>query len=171
VYTGHPLKGQIYVPVASFHRVLFQEKLDELLTLLYSLGALEITINYLRGYTDSFSGNGGVSLPLQVPVQVAPSFSKGSGSRSQGALRANFKPEHRPHIPEAAVWYEHEPTWMRVAQARLTAGLKDIDVELRYDDDFGVNAELAVKLTDVGFKLGGEFNKHEETIWEFHASF
>jgi hypothetical protein len=60
---------------------------------------------------------------------------------------------------------------VKIAQARLTAGLKDIDVELRYDDDFGVSAEVALKLSEFGFKLGGAFSKHEETAWEFRASF
>jgi hypothetical protein len=171
VYAGHPLKAPVYMPVSYFHRVLFQEKLNELLTLLYSLGAVEVTIHYLRGYAESFGAKGGVSLPLEIPIQAGSSFCRASTSRTEGILRANFKPERLPHVPESPVWYEHEATWMRVAQARLTAGLKEIDVELRYDDDFGVNAEVALKLSEFGFKLGGAFSKHEETAWEFHAAF
>jgi len=39
VYVGHPLEPSVYVPMAGFHHFLFEEKFNELLTLLWSLGA------------------------------------------------------------------------------------------------------------------------------------
>ena len=52
-----------------------------------------------------------------------------------------------------------------------TAGLNEINVELRYDDDYGVSLNLAAKLNDFGFKLGGDFERHQRTAWKFHGTF
>jgi len=76
VYAGHPLKAPVYVPVAYFHRFLFQEKFNELLILLYSLGAVEVKIHYVRGYSDTFSNKGGISLPTEIPVEAHASVGR-----------------------------------------------------------------------------------------------
>ena len=73
-------------------------------------------------------------------------------------------------LPDAQ-WFEYEPTWKQIAEGRLSGGLKRIDILLRYEDDFGINAAIATSLEQLGFKIGGEFQKHEKTSWKFHGSF
>lgn len=170
-YAGHPLKPEVYAPLASFHRVLFEEKFNELLTLLWCLGAADVSIHYVRGYRDAFGANAEVSLPADVPIKLGASAGRQTGRSSEAALEAHFTPTGQPHVPESTTWYQYEPTWQKVAEARLSAGLKSIDLELRYDDDFGVSGEVAAGLSGVGFKLGGDFQKHERTEWRFHGSF
>ncbi len=170
-YAGHPLKPPVYIPLANFHRFLFEEKFNELLTLLWCLGGSKVAINYIRGYRDAFDSSVGLSVPVEIPVEVGASFERRASHRSEATLEASFTPMGEPHIPESKVWYAYEPTWKKIAEARLSAGLRAIDVELRYDDDFGVSGEIAAKLNGIGFKLGGEFQKHERTVWKFHGSF
>jgi hypothetical protein len=171
VYVGHPLKPSVYTPLASFHHFLFEEKFNELLKLLWSLSATKVTINYVRGYRNAFDGSVGLSIPAEIPVKVGASFERKVSNHSEATLEASFNPVGSPRIPESTAWYAYEPTWQKIAEARLTAGLKAIDVELRYDDDFGVNSEVATTLLETGFKVGGDFQKHEQTSWKFHSSF
>ena len=69
------------------------------------------------------------------------------------------------------MWLSYEQTWKSVAEARLTGRLKEVDVELRYNDDYGINADLATKLSKLGLSLGGSFEGHEQTIYKFKATF
>lgn len=170
-YAGHPLKREVYTPLASFHRVLFEEKFNELLTLLWCLGATNVSIHYVRGYRDAFGANAEVSLPADVPIKLGASAERQTGHNSEATLEAHFTPTGQPRVPDSTTWYPYERTWQKVAEARLSAGLKSIDLELRYDDDFGVSGEVAAGLSGVGFKLGGAFQKHERTRWRFHCSF
>jgi hypothetical protein len=171
IYVGHPLKPNIYTPLANFHHFLFEEKFNELLKLLWSLSATKVTINYIRGYRNAFDGGVGLLIPAEIPAKVGASFERKVSNRSEATLEASFNPVGNPCIPESTAWYAYEPTWQKIAEARLNAGLKEIDVELRYDDDFGVNGEVATTLLENGFKIGGEFQRHEQTSWKFHSSF
>jgi hypothetical protein len=171
VYAGHPLIPTVYVPVASFHRWLFEEKFNELLTLLWSLGASNVAISHVRGYRDAFEAKAGLSLPAGLPVELSAGGKREQSQSSEAMLHARFTPQGAPHLPKSPVWFGHEPTWKSIAEARLTAGLREINVELRYDDDYGVSLNLVAKLHDFGFKLGGDFERHERTAWKFHGTF
>lgn len=171
VYAGHPLRPGIYRPLASFHHFLFEDKFNELLRLLSALSASEVTINYVRGYRTAFGGQAGLSLPLQVPVDISARFDRQGSSRSEGALKATFTPSAEPVLPADMAWFGSEPTWQQIAEARMARRLREIDVELSYEDDFGVNGTIAAQLLQSGFKLGGEFKQHEQTSWKFHSVF
>lgn len=171
VYVGHPLLPSVYIPLSRFHRFLFEEKLAELLMVLWSLGAKKVTITHEYGYGNEFNAGGGLTVPVDLPVEAGASFSRKKSQSSRGTIEAYFQPVATPLIPNSVVWYKYEPTWTRVAEARLSAGLKEIDVELRYDDDFGISTDVAVQLAQNGFKAGGEFQKHQHTSWKFKSSF
>lgn len=170
VYAGHPLRPGVYLPVAGFHRFLFEEKLNELLELLRLLGALEVSVTYVVGYQQATSRSTGVSLPGKESNE-AISFQKTHSGSSQAALVASFRPQGPPRRPEGTTWLPFEPTWNQIAEARLGSGLREIDVELRYDDDFGVGVDLAMGLRHLGLKIGGDFTRYERTHWNFHADF
>ena len=171
VYVGHPLRPPVYVPLASFHRACFDDKFNELLSLLIALGAVSVTIRYEYGYRDASAANASITLPLQTPLSIGAGGRASSAQGAAGLLGARFNPSGTPHVPEECVWYPFEATWQSVARARLRSGLAEIDAELRYDDDFGVDAKVALSATGVGFKIGGDFSKHERTLWKFHADF
>ncbi len=171
VYVGHPLKAFVYIPLANFHRVLFQEKFNELMQLFSSLGAEKVEIGYVTGYREAFEASGSIDLPVDVPVQIQASASGSREGVAKADLVAHFEPTAQPHIPDDLVWYPYEKTWQQIAQGRLEGGLRKIDVSLRYEDDFGVSGELAAGLELMKFKIGGDFQKHEKTTWRFHGTF
>lgn len=170
-YAGHPLKPTVYTPFGNFHRLLFEEKFNELLKLFWCLGAKKVSIKYVSGYRNEFEAAGKVPLPVDLPVTIEASGGRKRSYSSAVELEARFIPSGRPRIPEGLTWYPHEATWKHIAEGRLSGGLSSIDVSLRYEDDFGVNAEVALGLEQMGFKIGGEFQKHEKTTWAFHGSF
>src|SRR5689334_518049 len=50
VYARHPYRDNRFISLANFHRVLFDEKAQELTTLLIQLGASKISIQHTHGY-------------------------------------------------------------------------------------------------------------------------
>ena len=171
VYIGHPLKTSVYVPLANFHRFLFEEKFNELINLFSCLGAAKIGISYVAGYKEAFEAGGNVALPAEVPVQIQASGKGLKAGVAVADLEAHFEPTSQPYLPETLIWYPYEPTWQQIAEGRLKGGLKKIDVALRYEDDFGVSGELAAGLENMKFKIGGAFQKHQKTTWKFHGTF
>ncbi len=171
VYVGHPLVPRVYVTVASFHRYLFEEKFNELLTLLYSLGARQVEIHHVRGYSTTDHAKGGLSLPGISDLDVTAFGSRQLSQSSEGHLTAQFSPKGEPNIPQSLVWLSYEQTWKNLAEARLTHGLEKIDVELHYNDDYGINKELTIKLIKFGLSLGGSFEGHEHTTRKLKATF
>ena len=171
VYVGHPLRPTVYVPLASFHRACFDDKVNELFSLLIALGAASVTIRYEYGYRGTTAANTSIILPVQTPLTFGVGGRASSATGAAGLLEARFNPTGTPQIPEECVWYPSEATWQNVARARLNGGLAEIDIELRYDDNFGIDTKVALSVTGIGFKIGGDFSKHERTLWKFHADF
>jgi len=167
VYAGHPLVPRIYITVASFHRYLFEEKFNELLTLLHDLGAVQVEIEHVRGYSTAITG--GASFEASS-LDLAASRSSRVSQSSEGRASARFLPSSTPHVSQSLVWLNYEPTWKNLGDRRLK-GLTDIDIDLRYDDDFGINQDLTFKLKKQGLSLGGGFESHEQTTWKFKAKF
>ncbi len=171
VYVGDPGIAGNYYPVASFHRVLFEGKVAEAIRLLRSLGATEISIEYLEG----FDRGAGVDLSVSPPggaignIGVDVNATKKTTSRAKGSMK--LSPTTPAHIPEDLIWFRSEPLWQEVADARLESGLRDFATEVNYTDDFGINADLKAKIASAGLGLGGTFTEFRETVWKLSGTF
>ncbi|GAB5097947.1 hypothetical protein [Caballeronia sp. HLA56] len=80
LYVGHPAKEEVYFAVASFHRLAFEHKFSEAINLLMSLGASEIKVEHVRGWSREFAAN--LSAPIPEVTVHAELSSKQSSSSS-----------------------------------------------------------------------------------------
>jgi hypothetical protein len=171
VYVGDPGVAGNYYPVASFHRVLFEGKVAEALRLLRSLGAAEISIEYLQG----FDRGGGVDLSISMPAgaagQIAGAVNRTTKASSGAKTTMRLSPTAAAQIPNDLIWFHSEPLWREIADARLESGLQAFTLEVNYTDDFGVNASLEAKISNVGLDLGGTFTDFRETVWRLSGTF
>jgi len=178
---GHPLKSVVYVgdpgvsgnyyPVANFHRILFEGKVAEALRLLRSLGATEISIEYLEGFNRALGVDLSISTPgssgVEIDSGVKPTNKVNSGAKTTMQLT----PTMPAQIPKDLIWFRSEPLWQEVANARLESGLRAFTLDVNYADDFGINAGLKAKIAGVGLKLGGNFTECRETVWKLSGTF
>jgi hypothetical protein len=171
VYVGHPVDPTTYVPVAYFHTFLFEHKVAEALRLMRSLGADSVDVVRVEGW------NSGAGITLQAPVpgaeQVQVGASGGAQQRSGQSVmtRMRLRPSGRPQVPENLVWLPHEPLWQEVVDARLNSRLSSFVLDVRSYDDYGVNANLQVKVSRAGLEAGGSFVKHQATLWRLEGTF
>lgn len=171
LYVAHPLKNEFYIPAGDFHRYAFEQKFSEAVRLLMHLGATTVQVHQKKGWGHEFAAH------LSAPLPAAEANVKAGAEkkkRKTGVLLydAELEGTDEPALPEdGLLWYPHEPTWQNVAEGRLKFGLKSFSLTIHYTDDYGVNAELAAKVADAGVEMGGNFNKHEETIWRITGAF
>lgn len=170
LYIGHPGIPSIYYTTAQFHRLTFEHKFAEAIRLLMALGATELEVEHISGWSREFSAK--LSVPLTaVPVEVGASAGAKQGSDAHLLFRAELKGTQSPGLPSDLVWYPHEPMWQQLTEGRLQFGLKNFSLSVRYEDDFGVNAGLKVAATNAGLELGGNFEDHQSTVWQIVAKF
>jgi hypothetical protein len=170
-YIGHPVDPPAYMPMADFHRFLFEHKVAEALRLIRSLGAVTVEVVRIEGWDQTAGVNLGVGLPEVSQTDIAASAGKVRGSSHTVLSTMQLKPTQSPSLPKDLVWLPHEPLWQEVAQARLESGLDSFVVDVRSTDDYGVNAGLKALVAKAGLEAGGAFVEHRYTIWRLKGTF
>ena len=168
LYVAHPALPSVYYTTATFHRMAFEHKFSEAILLLMSLGAGKITVEHVRGWSREFSAK--ISTPLPN-IDATANVGQSAKSGSSLLFEATLNNKHVPSIPSDLVWFSHEPTWQAVAKGRMQYGLAQFSLTVNYDDDFGVNAGLKVRVQKVGLDLGGTFEDHMATTWKIYGDF
>ena len=166
-YAGHPLVPSRYIPLHSFHRYLFEEKVNELVTLLASLGATRVHVVHERGYANG----AGIDMGVQDAGAIGASAERHSRRREQASFEETFRPNGPPRLHDSPIWFGHEPSWQAVADRRLKFGTATFSATLRYEEDFGVNAEARAAFAGFGVKVGGNFEEFQATLWHFEGEF
>jgi hypothetical protein len=169
LYVGHPATPNVYFPFTDFHRLMFESKFSEAVTLLMALGAETLNIEQLEGWGYEMSSE------LAVPIANVPSTKAGIGASSNKnnslLFSASLSTDHKPMIPDNLVWYHYEPTWKMVADGRLKYGLNEFSLNVSYKDDFGIGGKLKTEIEKTGFEVGANFTNHTATVWNISGNF
>lgn len=169
VYIGNPAEPNLYYPAAEFHRRVFEHKFCEAVELLMGLGASEITVERTKGMTREEAAEFNVAL---TPVDAAgASASRRQSQTSEALFRGTFAGSAEPIVPEHLVWLSGERSWQTLVLARREHGAANLSLSLRYETDFGVDANLTAKIEGVGLKIGGKFAEQRDTVWRLDAKF
>lgn len=192
VYLGHPALVNHYMPVAAFHRTVFEHKLSEVLSILMHLGAKTINIKHLQGWglemllqldtgvlvaeaTEEVKARTLLDIyklkPGTAPSSPAVAAKPAAPKEQTMVIRTSQIDNQTPALPTNVVWYPFEPTWQWVSDGRIKFGLKQFVLDLNYREDFDINLELKDKLEKAGFNLVGEFEPPVPTKWRIFGEF
>jgi hypothetical protein len=172
VYVGHPFLRQQYIPFASFHRALFEQKVIEAMELLAGLGATSIKVRQVAGTEASASIAASMGVPVQgATVEVGAEVGQHRSQSGEILASATLAPTHVPRVPDGLVWYPHERFWQGVTRMRLNNGLETYSLEVSYEEDYGVNAKVSAKIQKIGFDIGGSYSNIESTKWVMQGEF
>ncbi|WP_140456865.1 MULTISPECIES: hypothetical protein [Priestia] len=170
LYIAHPAVKGHYFPTAHFHRLTFEHKFSEAVTLLMALGAIELEVHHNDGWSKEFAAT--LSVPLDIfPGTGGGGVKKKNRANNQILFKANLEDNNSFTMPENLFWYASEPTWQQIANGRLKYGMRDFHLLIQYEDDYGVNADLKAKVKKVGLELGGKFENHKSTRWIIKGRF
>jgi hypothetical protein len=168
VYVGHPASPNIYFPFTDFHRLMFEAKFSEAITLLMALGASTMNITRLEGW--GYEMGSDLALPVNI-VKVGEKISAKKQAANDLMFIANLESCHQPQVPDGLLWYEYEPTWKMIANGRMHYGLKGFSLTVTYRDDFGIGLKLKAEIEKAGFEIGANFHEHKVTVWEIKGQF
>ena len=170
-YIVHPVEPRVYIPVADFHRYLFEHKVAEALRTIRSLGAVTIEVSRIEGWDQSVGVNLGTAVPAAAPVNADVSVTHEHRKGHLVLSTMRLTPTSPPALPENLVWLPHEPLWQEIAQARLESGLDSFTLDVRTADDYGVNASLKALIAKAGLEFGGSYVEHRDTVWRLQGAF
>lgn len=170
LYVGHPAVPTTYYAAAGFHHLTFEHKFAEAVELVMDLGATQLEVEHVKGWSDELAAN--LAVPLPMAGAEAGLHAKQSRSHGSSALfKASLKGNANPKLPDGLVWFPHEPTWQQLAEGRLKHGLTQFQLSVRYEDDYGIDAGLKLTAGKAGLDLGGSFQEHESTVWRIEGNF
>lgn len=169
-YAGHPIESKRYFPIAVFHHKLFEEKTNELVRLIASLGAQWVQVKHVQGYSRA----AGISFGVTDPQSTGSAETGGryqQDIKREITLKESYFRSVKPSIPKDLIWYRSEPTWKEFARRRKRFRTKQFQIQLTYIDDYGIDSNLIAGLQNANFKLGGSFHNFESTVWQFEGEF
>jgi hypothetical protein len=112
----------------------------------------------------------GIQTPVES-VKIDAGIANERNIQQSAIFEEHFLPKGDDCIPDNLIWLGHEHSWQSLANRRIQFGTTKFQVSLRYEDDYGINANMKVGLESIGIKLGGQFSNFESTVWEFEGEF
>lgn len=172
VYRNHPARQNYYIPFATFHDHLIDEKSAELVRIAAALGAKRINLVETESRSTAAEASVGVSPPAGGgDLGAKGGMNQRNSSQFEINYRAGEPPIKKPRVPDNLYWFHAEPQWQTMAEARLNNWTTEYAVRFRYTTDFNVNARVAGMLQGVGFNLGGSFEEARRVEQEYSVQF
>ena len=187
LYVLNPASTNTYVPVSDFHSMIFESRTCELIKILNHLGAKKIDITH-EIINNKNIGSTEITADQDAPqvktnkkepenitnkkiIDISANFGYHNNTTKKVIYSGNFDGGEPKPLPDNLAWYHQEQTWQQMVDSRLNWGAKNFSLELNYDEDFGINASLKVKLDDIGLEIGGNFTTIKKTRWTISGEF
>jgi hypothetical protein len=171
VYTAHPMQHERYLPAATFHRRILEERTRETETfLLTCCGASKVEMTVYHGDDLEFVAN--------ASYEERPNTSSGKlnakhveGTNRHAIIEAPGRSAPGPLIPSEWIWFEAEPVWQEIHRQRGDAGITSYVLTTVVKDDRSVDYKALAKLP--GVKLNADFavKRHDKTVVTWNVSF
>jgi hypothetical protein len=169
VYVAHPLIASEYIPMANFHKEIFEGRVREAVDLLECLGATSLDVEQISSLHSFRALGAGLAIPGLA--EIGTTGERDSASASNIRYSGSYHPADDPHVPERLIWYPHERFWQDLVRQRLTRGLNDFELRVEHAENFGVTARISVFASQVGLDIGGEFTDYTSLVWRMRGSF
>lgn len=169
-YVGHPLQARRYMPLAVFHQALFEQKVNEFMRLLASLGATRVRYSCTEGFRKTRSGSLGAALPVAGP-EASVGGSRTTERQQEASFEEIYEVRGEAKVPDDLVWFEHEVSWRELARRRLEQGTRAFRISLTQEESYGITLDLALGLDALGLKASAGFEDFRRSHWDFEGEF
>ena len=173
VYACSEEQQNLYVPLAGFHRYMYESKLSAFHELCANLGVRRCTVVYSED--DNREAGTGASIS-GIPTAAGPADFDAKGSTSahrktEAKVFAEYPAPTRQSIETMNGWIFAEPTWNTMQKLRLERNLMQWRADFNYTDDMGITADVAAKVSRVGLQIGGTFQEIRHRSWVMEVEF
>lgn len=132
LYIGHPFINNTYIPFDNYESVLLEEKLREYCKVAQCLGAIDIEVISLNSVNNGksintnsdASGEFGYKLTeLKVSNSQQNKSNTEEGANTSILFHQKFSPKGRIFLPDNLIWYNNNPSVIRLYEQRLHGNL------------------------------------------------
>ena len=170
MYIQHPLDPQYYLPAKDYLRELYEEKVNELRSIIGDLAVKRLEATFLRGV----SIFGSMSASAKIEGQTVGGSAK-AGYREAMALELieEYEPDHPPRRPEGPGyrWLQHERIWQGLVKSRIEDGLKKCSLRFVHNGMATLGGEAAAIVHAVNGKAGFDSSYAAVTEWDLKMDF
>ena len=162
LYIANPVATHTYYKASEFHELVNKHKLNEVIEVLQSLGATEITATINEEQKRNTKGKIGSDI----------SVTNQTNKTSKNYFKGTYKPKGKPSLPDKLYWYEYDGELKNIVEGRLYSGMESFELVSEVTSDFGINSELIAKLEKgIGIKLKGEYKSFNKTYFKINGKF
>ena len=178
LYIAHRVNPDEYIPYENHEELLFMDKIRELRRLLRYLGATEITFTAIKGKSieefqregQKVSADGGL---LGHKASVSSDSDEQQKQRSSTEHKVDFieilNPYKYPSKPEDLHWYDIDPEWENIVEARLHSDERQFIQEISTKQVTSLTEQSQLDVNAAYENLIGHINFHYHREREFHV--
>lgn len=179
LYVGHPLVPNKYFPFEDYQLEFVEDKIREFCEFVQDLGANEITIDCLNSsYNDANTNtkktySGGVEGARRgVSGAIKTSNSRRLIEELSRSINLHqvFEPTQKPILHPNLIWYQHEPSWQRLYNQRMSGGLLTHEERMETKKNQVLEdkelQDIKAEVKGIFAKLNIEFDKNDESRYE-----
>ncbi|MEJ8597583.1 hypothetical protein JSO62_02580 [Riemerella anatipestifer] len=171
-YATSEIESDLYVPISSFHKYMYESKMSAFTELCATLGAKTCKIVYAeengKDVTVNFTGK---NIPTSAGVLNSELNSNINRRNTQNADIFFSFPNNKNISRYETVWMNGEPTWNALQKMRLENDVDKYTADFNYTDDMGITAKIANNLNGIGIDIGGKFEEFKKIRYKFEVEF
>ncbi len=155
-YVCHPYRKNYYLPSDTYSDVLIDERVNELFSILRSLGAKRIRyISDIKSYQlekskQSTGVKVGVDIQNEININQEVNYKKENSIEEVSLSNSNYElvysPDKKPFLPENLVWFPYEPEWNRIANDRIKGNLLSIKTHIKREKSDIVSSQEQLQI-------------------------
>jgi hypothetical protein len=169
VYQVHPEQPDRYLPVGTYYRETVEERWNEAIRLLMALGAIRIEASFDQA---ALSQIGFEAQAAAGAVQAGASAGHTRISTTESSVRIEMSDANRSvRVPEGLRWFDEEPSWQTLAEARLENGATRYDCFVKVQESHGLTSDVIADLKRAELRLGGSLEHIKSTVIRYQAEF
>jgi hypothetical protein len=132
IYTCHPHKQNLYLPLKDYSEELFLDRINEFSYLLQCLGAKSLEISSSKSNSSDQRATSKTEVDANIDYKINSANVNYKGENTENTLidgnlkiskKQVFKPVKAPFIPANLIWYHSDLNWQRLVDQRLNGNI------------------------------------------------
>ncbi|GGW80017.1 tetratricopeptide repeat protein [Salegentibacter mishustinae] len=173
IYTCHPHKQNLYLPLKDYSEELFLDRINEFSYLLQCLGAKSLEISSSKSNSSDQKATSSTEVDAKIDYKINSAHVNYKGENTENTLidgklkiskKQVFKPVKAPFVPTNLIWYHSDLNWQRLVDQRLNGNIMAHNEIISSSQSENISshelkqidAELKLLLPKIGVTYNGE---------------
>lgn len=172
VYASSDIEDDLYVPLSSFHKLMYESKMSAFTKLCSSLGAKSCRILYAEENEKDITAKvTAKNIPTNGGTVDSSIVSTFNNKNNQDVDLFMSFPRAKKIYKYETKWMNGEPTWQTLQEIRIENDIEKCIAEFNYTDEMGVTTNIASSLNGMGLNVGGKFEECKKIKYKFEVEF